>query len=194
MAPRIQDAGIGVLLAALLLLAGALVVIFSGAYDVAATDPHTRLIGWALTTTMQNSVARSADNVNAPTQFTSNMVDAGASEYKSMCSRCHGGVGAGREKWADTMLPKPPLLETAAEEWTAKEVFWIVKHGVRMSGMPAFGPTHDDETLWNIAAFVKALPGMSAETYAKYSDAHGEGEERTGHGHDDTNDHHSHDH
>lgn len=154
-----------------------LIVILTGGYNVAATDRHNPVVGWALSTTMTNSVQGRAGDLQAPATFTPAMVEAGAGEYKAMCAHCHGGVGEGRAGWAETMRPKPPALAHAAQAWTAEEVYWLVKHGVKMSGMPAFGPTHDEETLWNLAAFVKQLPRMSAEEYAAYSGTHGgEGE------------------
>src|SRR3546814_20083354 len=72
------------------------------------------------------------------------------------------------------MRPKPPALAHAAQGWSLEEVNWIVDHGIKMSGMPAFGGTHEEATIWNIAAFVKALPEMSAEQYASYPAEHGE--------------------
>nr|WP_269748184.1 cytochrome c [Alteripontixanthobacter muriae] len=117
------------------------------------------------------------------------MVEAGAGAYKGMCAHCHGGVGDSRAIWARTMRPIPPPLARVAPEWSAEEVFWIVKHGVKMSGMPAFGPTHEDQSLWEIAAFVKQLPEMSAAEYAAYEDSHGGeghshgGQESAGGGH-----------
>ena len=158
----------------ILLIVVALIVILTGSYNVAATDRHNPIVSWALTTTMNNSVRRQAASIEPPAEFTSAMVAAGAGEYKAMCSHCHGGVGQSRAEWAEVMLPKPPPLAEAARKWDAKDVFWLVKHGVKMSGMPAFGPTHDDKTIWNIVAFVKALPEMPAEQYAGYSSDHAE--------------------
>lgn len=65
------------------------------------------------------------------------------------------------------MRPRPPHLTEAAAHWEPKEIFWLVKHGAKMTGMPAFGPTHDDKTLWNVAAFVSQLPAMTPERYAE---------------------------
>lgn len=93
-------------------------------------------------------------------------IEAGASSYKSTCQHCHAGPGIERSPWASGMRPRPPHLTEAAAEWEPEEVFWIVKHGVKMSGMPAFGPTHDDQMLWNIVAFVKELPAMTPARYA----------------------------
>jgi len=72
------------------------------------------------------------------------MIAAGAGEYKSKCEHCHGGVDASRAGWAETMRPIPPALAHAAQRWSIGEAHWIVRHGVKMSGMPAFGPTHDE--------------------------------------------------
>jgi len=149
----------------LLLALFALIVILTGAYSVAATDRHNPIVAWAFDTTYHNSVQGRADDLEAP-QFTSGMIEAGAGEYKAMCAHCHGGVGVSPAGWAEVMQPHPPALARAAEKWTDEEVFWLVKHGVKMSGMPAFGPTHDDDTIWNIAAFVKEMPQLSAEEYA----------------------------
>ena len=64
------------------------------------------------------------------------------------------------------MLPQPPNLIEHVGEWRSREVFWMLKHGIKMSGMPAFGGTHSDETIWTMVAFAKQLPTMSAATYA----------------------------
>ena len=168
-----RGAVIGALSMLLLLLLIGLIVVLTGGYNVAATDRHNPIVGWALSTTMENWVQDAADEVEAPARFTPEMVAAGAGEYKAMCEHCHGGVGVGRAGWASGMLPHPPALATEAGEWTGREVFWIVRHGIKMTGMPAFGPTHDDQTIWNIAAFVDHLPQMSAEEYAAYPAGHG---------------------
>ena len=175
MTPTLKGALFGVIgMLALLLLVGLLVVL-TGGYNVAATDRHTAVGAWALNTNFTNSVQGNAENITAP-EFTRAMIDAGAPEYKAMCAHCHGGVDESRAEWAKGMRPMPPALARAAEEWSGAEVYWLVKHGAKMTGMPAFGPTHDEQALWNIAAFVKAMPEMTAEQYGSYSSEHG-GEE-----------------
>lgn len=157
--------GFGIIGTLLLLGAIALTVVLTGAYNVAADDRHNPITEWALDTSMTNSVQGRASDLAAP-QFTATMIEAGAGDYKAMCAHCHGGVGEARAEWSAGMLPHPPALANAAEKWTAEEVFWLVKHGVKASGMPAFGGTHQDPALWNIAAFVKQMPEMSEEQYA----------------------------
>jgi Cytochrome C oxidase, cbb3-type, subunit III len=64
------------------------------------------------------------------------------------------------------MYPKPPTLTEAAKKWTPSELFWIVKHGIKMSGMPSWAD-HSDDDLWNAVAFLEKLPGMSEADYEK---------------------------
>jgi mono/diheme cytochrome c family protein len=165
-----------------LLLLIALTVVLTGAYNVAATDGHERPVAWALETTRTNAVQARGAEIEAPAALTPAMVTAGAGEYKTMCEHCHGGVGKDAASWSAGMTPNPPALADAAGEWKPEEVFWMVKHGLKMTGMPAFGPTHDDATMWNITAFVQALPSMTAEEYAAYPAVHG-GPEEGGHSH-----------
>lgn len=153
----------------LLVLAG-LAVVYTGAYNVAASEQHLSITRWAFDTTMHSSVRQRAGDVRRAEALAPSMVAAGAGEYKAMCQRCHGGPGVERDKWADGMRPRPPHLAEAAAKWEAHEVFWIAKHGIKMTGMPAFGISHDDAAIWNIVAFVKALPAMTPERYAALGD------------------------
>jgi mono/diheme cytochrome c family protein len=148
----------------LILLAG-VVVAYTGAYNMAASSGHTAGMRWFLDTTMHSSVRRRADEQ----RLASADAAAGAAEYKTMCEHCHGGPGVEPAAWSRGMLPQPPHLAEAAREWEPAEVVWIVRHGLKYTGMPAFGEDHDDETLWNIAAFVKDLPAMTPAEYRSYS-------------------------
>lgn len=163
--------GLGIVGTLLFLAMIALIIILAGAYNVAADDRHAPITEWALDTSMTNSVQGRADNLQAP-ELTAAMVEAGAGDYKAMCAHCHGGVGKRRAEWSAGMVPHPPALATAAEMWSAEEVYWIIKHGIKASGMPAFGGTHDDRTIWNIAAFLKRMPDMTEEEYAVYQGGH----------------------
>jgi mono/diheme cytochrome c family protein len=168
---RRSGMGIGIVILALgllaLLAAIGLLVVYTGAYNIAATEQHTALTRWAFGTTMQRSVQQRAASVPAADEATPAMLAKGAGDYRTMCQHCHGGPGVERESWADGMRPRPPHLVEAAAEWQRNEVFWLLKHGVKMFGMPAFGPSHDDQALWAIASFVKQLPAMTPQRYAE---------------------------
>ncbi|WP_372621943.1 c-type cytochrome [Falsiroseomonas sp.] len=167
---RKRAAGMGVAAGAIgtLLVIGiaGLAVVYTGAYNVAATEEHAAFTRWAFDTTFHNSVERRAADVADPGGVTPEMIAAGAQAYKAMCQHCHAGPGVERAAWASGMRPRPPHLAEAAATWEPREVFWLVRHGVKMSGMPAFGPSHDDRTIWSIAAFVKELPAMTPDRYA----------------------------
>ena len=91
----------------------------------------------------------------------------GFADFDEMCVTCHGAPGKERSEIGKGLNPPPPDLATAARRWSDAELFWIIKNGVRMTGMPAFGKTHDDERIWALATVVRQLPDMTAERYAE---------------------------
>jgi mono/diheme cytochrome c family protein len=147
-----------------LIMAG-LIVVYTGSYDIAASSRHSGIGRWALETTMEKSVRRRASGLEPPAGFAEADVAAGAAHYRDVCQHCHGGPGVPRDEWAQGLNPSPPNLAEEAGEWSSGELFWIVKHGIRMTGMPAIAEGHSDRDVWNIVAFVEGLPDMSAEAY-----------------------------
>ncbi|HEX2804407.1 MAG TPA: cytochrome c [Sphingomicrobium sp.] len=173
----------------LLLLAGAAIA-FGGLYPVAASKPDPAGIGPILHETMERGIKRSARGLVGPRLSAADVLE-GGSHFKGMCQQCHGGPGAERDEFAAGMNPRPPDLAKTQGEWTREEIFWIAKHGIKMSGMPAFGNGAPDDELWKVAAFVKQLPKVSASRYASLPNAHaqeGTGEE-AGHSHSHSHSH-----
>lgn len=164
------------------LVAGGLVFIYSGFYDVAASDPHTRLGRWALNTTQERSLAAHARQAPEPVEVDSALLVHGFEHYDAMCVVCHGAPGIDRGEFGQGMTPTPPDLVEEADAWTARELFWVVKHGIKLAGMPAFGPTHTDEELWAIVAAVRQLPELSPEEYQRTVGAAGSDGENDGEG------------
>ena len=164
---------IGFMTALVLLALAGLSVIWTGIYNVAASDPHYDPVRWGLETTMHNSVERRARDIQAPARFTEEQLRAGFESFNSMCVQCHGAPGREQAEWARGMRPRPPDLSGHATHWNAAQVFWIVKHGIKMSAMPAFGRTHTDEDIWSIVAFVEQLPAMTPEAFARFKEALG---------------------
>ncbi|MDH5825036.1 cytochrome c [Luteimonas sp. RD2P54] len=157
------------------LFAGTLVLVYGGAYDVAADRGHAAATRWLLDGTLRSSVRARADAEPGVSGAEAADVAAGAAEYKSMCEHCHGGPGVEPSGWSRGMLPQPPHLTRAAAEWSVAEVRWIVRHGLKYTGMPAFGATHDEAVLDDIAAFVARLPAMTPEQYRAYGGGHTHG-------------------
>ena len=144
---------------------GGLIVIYTGSYDIAASSDHSGLSRWVLATTMEKSVRSRASGLEPPARFTAADVAAGAAHYRDVCQDCHGGPGVRRSEWAEGLNPAPPELADQVARWRSGELFWIIKHGIRMTGMPAVGAAHSDRDIWHIVAFVEQLPAMSAEEY-----------------------------
>lgn len=161
-----------------------LLVIHTGAYNVAATTPHAGITRWALNTLQQTSVARRAAGIEGAPPADSAALATGFHHFHAMCVQCHGAPGLERGELGQGMRPRPPRLEEQVQEWTDAELFWIVKHGIRLAGMPAFGPTHSDEDLWAIVGFTRGLEKMSEEQYAEMvrerTEGRGEAEEEAG--------------
>jgi len=146
---------------------GALVVANSGWIDVSATNGPSRFMVWFLTTTRNHSIETRAQDIDVPDLSSPRMRDIGADHYQEMCVGCHGAPGVQASEAAQGMEPSPPKLYQG-EEMTRLELaetFWVVKNGIQMTAMPAFGKTHDDEKIWALVAFVRQLPGMTPADY-----------------------------
>ena len=164
------------LIAAVMFLLGAGAVIYAGLYDVAATTPHWPFTTWLLETARTRSIKARAAEIQTPRALDdSAKVVIGVAHYAAHCAVCHGAPGVQKGAIARGLYPPPPDLAKAAPFYSPAELFWIVKHGIKMTGMPAWSD-HSDEELWSTVAFLEKLPGMSEQDYAKLimaSIAHG---------------------
>src|SRR5215469_493388 len=156
----------GLVIGTLALLIGAAVVaIYAGLYNIAADVPHTQPVYWLLETLRERSVAARARDIVVPSNLDdANRISKGAGQYAEMCSGCHLAPGMKRTEISQGLYPRAPELRRGSA-LTPAEQFWIIKHGVKMTAMPAWGVTHDDELLWHVVAFVRKLPELTPEQY-----------------------------
>ena len=152
--------------AALLAVIGAAsLVVYGGIYNVAADIPHTGPVYWLLETVRERSIAARATDVVVPHDLDDpKRIASGAGQYAEMCSFCHLAPGMKRTEIARGLYPRAPELRREGDLTPAEE-FWIVKHGVKMTGMPAWGVTHNDEILWDVVAFLRKLPELTPDQY-----------------------------
>ena len=148
--------------------AGGLGFIASGLFDVAGTRPHDPLTYWATRSTMEASVRRHARAVTAPDRFTAEQAAAGFRIYDAQCVQCHGAPGFdARARWTDGLNPTPPYLLDSPEAWSRGELYWIIKHGLKMTGMPAWTQVCRDDEIWSLVAFLEAMPRLDSQGYAR---------------------------
>lgn len=154
---------IGVLVLVLAALAAGF--IYSGVFNVAASQPHYAPVRWVLSTTMVQSVQNHAEGITAPDLSSSSMIETGFGHFRAHCVQCHGAPGVSPAPVGEGLRPEPPSLSEHVSQWTAAELFWITRHGIRMTGMPAWGHVYGDEDIWAIVAFLRTLPGLTAAEY-----------------------------
>ncbi len=154
---------LGVIVVCIVLSVG---FILSGLVNVAASQPENALVEWVLSTTMKRSVGARARNIDAPDLTDESRIREGLSQYAGMCVQCHGAPGVEASGFSRGLDPPPPILTEEVHEWDAAELFWITKHGVKMTGMPAFGHAHSDEEIWAMVALLQRMPTMSPQEYA----------------------------
>lgn len=144
--------------------AGALVVM-RGYYDVGATTQHTQPVYSLLETTMKHAVRRRAADIRPPPLTQPGLIARGAACYRDHCVQCHGGPGVAPGPVGMSMQPLPGPLLDAARRWHAREIYWITRHGIRMSGMPAWGMRLSEEDLWAVVGFIARMPALSPADY-----------------------------
>ncbi|MDE2136080.1 MAG: cytochrome c [Gammaproteobacteria bacterium] len=163
---RIRGAVLPVAATLAALGAGAALFVFSGIYDIGADDHHTAPVTALIGALRERSIAVRAAALAVPDLSDAAHVAAGARTYALHCAGCHLAPGVNRSDLSSGLYPHPPdLAQQAPPE--ARRAFWVVKHGIKMSAMPAWGRTLDDAALWDLVAFVRRLPAMSEETYER---------------------------
>jgi mono/diheme cytochrome c family protein len=153
----------------------AAVFFFGGYYNVAATEPDLSIVHWALVQIRTASIDRHAKD-NPPAGYDDPAkIQEGARQYSVIgCVNCHGVPMAPESpatwaKFSEGLHPNPPGLKELANAVTPAQLFWVIKNGINMTGMPSFGGGAKDEDLWSIAAFVKKLPIISEADYRSWT-------------------------
>ena len=146
-------------------VAAAAIAIYAGIFNVAADVPHTQPVYWLMKSVRERSVAIRAADIVVPADLGDvRRVASGAGQYAEMCSSCHLAPGMKRTEISRGLYPRAPELRRGGGLTPAEE-FWVVKHGLKMTGMPAWGVTHSDEVLWDVVAFLRKLPELTPDQY-----------------------------
>ena len=164
---------LAIALAALLALAavGGSLFVGLGIYDVAANSPHTQPVYSLLELAMNRSVRQRAARIQAPPLESPQLVARGALCFRDKCVQCHGGPGTAPGDIGRSMQPLPGPLVDARGRWSASEMYWITRHGITMSGMPAWQHRLRDEDLWAVVAFMQRLPDLNVRDFNQLAGA-----------------------
>jgi mono/diheme cytochrome c family protein len=150
---------------------GAAVFVGSGIYNIGADDHHTKPVLTIIETLRDRSIGVRAASIVVPRLEDPARVAAGAERYSLLCVGCHLAPGVTKSDLRAGLYPHPPNL--AQEDIPdARRTFWTVKHGIKMSAMPAWGKSLDDEMIWDIVAFLRQMPNVSPENYRQLLQAH----------------------
>ena len=148
------------------MIVGGFLVAWSGVYNIAASQGHWRVVEWFLAFGMNNSVELRARSVPQPPPLDNpDLIILGAGHFHRACASCHGAPGMAPDLSARQALPPPPDLTQAPIEWNERELFWIVKHGIKYTGMPAWVAQERDDEVWAVVAFIKRLSRLDAASY-----------------------------
>jgi cytochrome c553 len=138
---------------------------WSGAYNVAASRGHWAVVEWALRFGMRNSVALRAPTGSPPGLDDPSLVRLGAAHFETGCAFCHGSPESKINPVTEQMLPSPPNLSNEMRPWTDGELSWIVRHGIKYTGMPGWVAIERTDEIWAIVAFLKVLPTLDKARY-----------------------------
>ena len=150
---------------------GSFIFISTGAYNISQLSHHNWLTMSIIKITTHSSIDRRMKENLVPANLKDSVVlVTGFKHYNEMCVSCHGAPGVKPNEMVEGLYPKPPEIYKHGEEDAAQEFFWIIKNGIKMTSMPAFEPTHSDEQIWAMTAFVtQKLAKMTPEEYQAWT-------------------------
>jgi mono/diheme cytochrome c family protein len=133
----------------------------SGALPAGQDSKPSRLERWAAKKSLRAAMRREAQGLTSPLQPTDDNLSAGIALYRAHCQVCHGGADGGVSLIARGLTPNAPqLAKDGVEDDPEGMTYWKVAHGIRFTGMPAFGETLSGREMWQIALFVKHMDSL----------------------------------
>ena len=144
---------------------GVAAVVYGGLYNVASTEQHLQPIHTLMETAMRQSVRLRARGIAEPPLADEQTMLRGAGCFRDKCVQCHGAPGVAQGDIGKSMQPLPGPLVDARRHWRPRELYWVTRHGIKMSGMPAWEFRLTEQELWDVVAFMQRLPDLNAAQY-----------------------------
>ena len=150
---------------------GVRLFIESGVYNIGADDHHTQVVLAIIEQLRERSIGARTGTIDLRYVEDPVRIAAGAERYAALCAGCHLAPGVTKSDIRPGLYPHPPNL--AQEDLRdGRRAFWIIKHGIKMSAMPAWGKSLDDAAIWNVISFVRKMPVMTPEAYQQLLQGH----------------------
>ncbi len=143
----------------------AILVSASGVVPISASGGHWPVTEWFLQFTMRRSVSTRSLGIRPPALDDAALVLRGAGHYETACRPCHGAPGATQPVVPRGLTPRPPDLSERVPQREPQELFYVVKHGIKMTGMPAWPSQVRDDEVWAMVAFLERLPELDRDAY-----------------------------
>jgi mono/diheme cytochrome c family protein len=150
----------GLFLGVIMLVFGMLGYLKLGLVDIRADAPVPRWVARLLYTGIHASVRRSVSKEQNPFPEGDDTLIAGGKLYLNDCVGCHGEPGKPPSEFGLTFYPPAPQFPHVGTGYSAAEVFWIAKHGIRRTGMAAQASSYTDQQLWTVAAFITRIRNL----------------------------------
>lgn len=163
MKQQIKQHSITVVAVLAILAVGAGVFAYSGLYNIGADSHHTKPVFAVMQMVRDRSIRTHSKGIAVPNLEDPQLILKGAGQYAAMCTGCHLKPGMKDSELRPGLYPQPPNLSQVRID--PRDAFWVIKHGIKMSAMPAWGGSHDDATIWSMVAFLQKLPDMSPAQY-----------------------------
>lgn len=153
---------------------------YLGIFNMSATG-KPGILDWWGDTNFESSLRWYAPEASIPDDID---LQNGQHHYKEMCLQCHGAPGVASLDWPNRMMPAPPKVWKTTKEMEDGEIFWVIKHGIKMTGMPSFGSVHDEQEIWSMVAFIRRMDSLTPkvqqdfQAYVKKLSGHKHGKKR----------------
>jgi hypothetical protein len=166
----------------ILAIAAGIAYALSGGYNIAAAEKHWDITFKAIETVRNRSIAAHSEDLEKPLPTD---VDGFITHFHDSCRTCHGAPGVSPAEFVEGLYPKPPTLHKTETQkrWSDGEIVWIIANGIKMTAMPAFGPSHGVSEIHGLAGFARKLPNMDDAAYRQLATSHGLPMETGGHRH-----------
>lgn len=162
---------LGLLALAVLAVSGGAAFIYLGVYNVSALKQHTPPVYWIIEKALRHSIHQRAQHIKVPDLSRPDWQRVGLGLYEQHCRRCHGAPGVGADGFALGMNPLPVAIVETARKRPPEDIFWVIKNGVRMTGMPAWKYRLSEEEMWQVTAFVMLAPTLTTWEYDAMAEA-----------------------